>query len=81
LLPEPPPTGPVIGGRVIDVATYAAEADADSDCLVWLFTLLLVGVSAGYGAIAVANTLLMAAAGRRRDFRVLRLCGDHSHGR
>jgi putative ABC transport system permease protein len=65
----------MVGARVVDVATYAAEADAADDRLVWLFTLLLVGVSAGYGIIAVANTLLMAAAGRRRDLRVLRLSG------
>jgi putative ABC transport system permease protein len=64
-----------VGARVVDVATYAAEADADEDRLVWLFTLLLVAVSAGYGSIAVASTLLMAAAARRRDFRVLRLSG------
>lgn len=65
----------LVGARVVAVATYAAEADAAEDRLVWLFTLLLIGVSAGYGIIAVANTLLMAAAGRRRDLRVLRLTG------
>ncbi|MET7394440.1 ABC transporter permease [Dactylosporangium sp. NPDC005572] len=63
------------GARVVDVATWAAEADAEEDRLVWVFTLLLIGVSAGYGAIAVANTLLMAAAGRAPDLRVLRLTG------
>jgi putative ABC transport system permease protein len=57
------------------VAAYAAGADAESDRLVWLFTVLLVAVSAGYGAIAVANTLLLAAVGRREDFRVLWRCG------
>jgi putative ABC transport system permease protein len=69
------PAGDRPGARVVDVATYAAEADAEEDRLVWLFTLLLVGVSAGYGLIAVANTLLMAAAGRRHDQLVLRLTG------
>jgi putative ABC transport system permease protein len=73
-------TGPVslppgAGARLIDVATYAAEADRAEDRLVWIFTLLLIGVSAGYGAIAVANTLLMSAASRRHDYRVLRLSG------
>lgn len=63
------------GARIIDLATYAAEADSAEDRLVWLATLLLIGVSAGYGAIAVTNTLLMAAAGRRSDLRVLRLAG------
>ncbi|WP_433211984.1 FtsX-like permease family protein [Dactylosporangium sp. CS-047395] len=63
------------GARVIDLATWAAEADSAEDRLVWLFTLMLIGVSAGYGAIAVANTLLMAAQGRAADLRVMRLAG------
>ncbi|GIF03956.1 FtsX-like permease family protein [Actinoplanes siamensis] len=63
------------GARVIDVRTWAAEADSAEDHLVWLFTLMLIGVSAGYGAIAVANTLLMAAQGRASDLRVVRLAG------
>ncbi|GAA2850725.1 ABC transporter permease [Actinoplanes cyaneus] len=64
-----------VGARVIDTATWAAEADSAEDRLVWLFTLMLIAVSAGYGAIAVANTLLMAAGGRARDLRVVRLAG------
>ncbi|MFG1882801.1 FtsX-like permease family protein [Micromonospora sp. NPDC049102] len=67
--------GAPLGGRVVDVATWAAEADAAEDRLVWLFTLLLIGVTAGYGAIAVANTLLLAAAGRAADLRLIRLAG------
>lgn len=63
------------GARVVDVATWAAETAGAEDRLVWLFTLLLIGVSAGYGAIAVANTLLTAAAGRAPDLRVIRLAG------
>jgi putative ABC transport system permease protein len=63
------------GARVIDVAKWAAESDSAEDRLVWLFTLMLIGVSAGYGAIAVANTLLMSAAGRAPDLRVIRLAG------
>ncbi|MGC4809026.1 FtsX-like permease family protein [Micromonospora sp. DT228] len=66
---------PPVGARVVDVATWAAEADAAEDRLVWLFTLLLIGVSAGYGAIAVANTVLLAAAGRAADLRLIRLAG------
>ncbi|MBQ1039825.1 ABC transporter permease [Micromonospora sp. C81] len=64
-----------VGARIVDVATWAAEADAAEDRLVWLFTLLLIGVSAGYGAIAVANTLLLAAAGRAADLRLIRMAG------
>ncbi|WP_328424031.1 ABC transporter permease [Micromonospora sp. NBC_00389] len=66
---------PPIGARIVDVAAWAAEADRAEDRLVWLFTLLLIGVSAGYGAIAVANTVLLAAAGRAADLRLVRLAG------
>ncbi|MFI7661091.1 ABC transporter permease [Micromonospora parva] len=66
---------PPVGARILDVPAWAAEADAAEDRLVWLFTLLLVGVSAGYGAIAVANTLLLAAAGRAADLRLIRMAG------
>ncbi|MET9831836.1 hypothetical protein ABZ078_21615 [Streptomyces sp. NPDC006385] len=49
--------------------------DAEEDRLVRFFTLILVAVSAGYTALALAATLLTATAGRVRDFRVLRLSG------
>ncbi|HYN93361.1 MAG TPA: FtsX-like permease family protein, partial [Pilimelia sp.] len=71
--PDALPAG--AGARVIDVGTYAAEVDATEDRLVWVFTLLLIGVSAGYGMLAVANILLIAGVQRRGDFRVLRLAG------
>ncbi|GAA2366404.1 ABC transporter permease [Dactylosporangium salmoneum] len=70
-----PALRPAAGARVVTAAAWAAEADAAEDRLVWLFTLMLIAVSAGYGAIAVANTLFMAAAGRAADLRVLRLAG------
>ncbi|MEV6372492.1 FtsX-like permease family protein [Micromonospora musae] len=69
------PIAPPAGARVVDVATWAAEVDRAEDRLVWLATLLLIGVTAGYGGIAVVNTLLMAAAGRARDLRLIRLAG------
>nr|WP_296067821.1 ABC transporter permease [uncultured Actinoplanes sp.] len=69
---------PGSGARVISTKAYAAEADSAEDRLVWIFTLLLIGVSAGYGAIAVATTLLMAAAARRPDLRLLRRTGATS---
>ncbi len=70
--------GPVpaaLGARAVDVATYAREAGSEEDRLVWIFTLLLVAVSVGYGALAVANTLFMATARRAGDYRLLRLAG------
>jgi putative ABC transport system permease protein len=66
---------PTPGAEVVSVATYARRADAEEDRLVWSFTLLLLGMSAGAGALAVANTLLMATRHRMRDYRVLRLAG------
>jgi putative ABC transport system permease protein len=75
LLPEGTTVPASVGARVVDVATYARQAGADEDRLVWIFTLLLVGVSVGYGAMAVANTLVMATNYRARDFRQLRLAG------
>ncbi|SDI18077.1 putative ABC transport system permease protein [Sinosporangium album] len=41
----------------------------------WIFTLLLIVVSAGYTGVAIVNTQMMAAAGRARDLTVLRLSG------
>ncbi|WP_208802970.1 ABC transporter permease [Microbispora triticiradicis] len=60
-------------------AAYAmgspAADQAEEDRLVWLFTLLLVGVSAGYSGLAIVNTQVMAASARVREFAVLRLSG------
>jgi putative ABC transport system permease protein len=64
-----------VGARVVDLATWARQADSEEDRLVWIFTLLLIGVSVGSGALAVANTLLMATARRAPDYRQLRLVG------
>jgi putative ABC transport system permease protein len=72
----PAPDGPAgVGARKAAPADLARQADAQDDRLVGTFTLLLLVVSAGAGALAVANTLLMTARGRRPDFRVLRLSG------
>ncbi|GIM94118.1 FtsX-like permease family protein [Paractinoplanes toevensis] len=65
----------VIGARAVDVGTYAREVGTEEDRLVWIFTLLLIGVSVGYGALAVANTLFMATGRRAPDYRLLRLAG------
>ncbi|MFI7487957.1 FtsX-like permease family protein [Micromonospora echinaurantiaca] len=69
------PVDPPAGARVVDVATWAAAADQAEDRLVWSATLLLIAVTAGYGGIAVVNTLLAAAAGRAADLRLIRLAG------
>ena len=64
-----------LGARLVGVADYAASRDAEEDRLVWIFTLILIGISAGYTALAVANTLLMATGHRTRDFFVLLRAG------
>ncbi|MER6142104.1 ABC transporter permease [Streptomyces sparsogenes] len=64
-----------LGAEEVGVAAYAGRADAEEDRLVEVFTLLLVGMSAGCTGLAVANTLLMATADRLRDLRLLRLSG------
>ncbi|MEO3756310.1 FtsX-like permease family protein [Streptomyces sp. B6B3] len=69
-----PPTAE-LGAREVSVAAYAGSADAQEDRLVWTFTLILVAMTAGYTAIAVASTLLAATADRARDLRTLRLSG------
>ncbi|MEV7011612.1 ABC transporter permease [Streptosporangium sp. NPDC051022] len=63
------------GGRRLDVAAYAANSDAEEDRLVWLFTLILVGMAVAYTGISIAGTLAMATSGRVPDFRVLRMSG------
>ncbi|MEV4299682.1 ABC transporter permease [Microbispora rosea] len=68
------PAGMVFpGARTVSVADRAAGDQAEEDRLVWLFTLLLVGVSAGYSGLAIVNTQVMAASARAREFAVLRL--------
>ncbi|MFF7247226.1 ABC transporter permease [Embleya sp. NPDC008237] len=64
-----------LGLRETSVAAYARRADAEEDRLIDMFTLMLVATTAGYTALAIGNTLLMAGAGRVADFRVLRLSG------
>ena len=56
-----------LGAKLIGANEYAAMADAEEDHLVWMFTLILVGMAGGFTIIAVANTLLMAAVSRRPE--------------
>ena len=62
---------PVPGTKLISAAEYAAIADAEEDRLVWMFTLVLVGMAGGFTIIAVANTLLMASVSRRPELLAL----------
>lgn len=70
-----PPGDAGLGARRAAPADLARQKEADDDRLVATFTMLLLAVSAGAGALAVANTLLMTTRYRRPDYRVLRLSG------
>nr|WP_260408399.1 ABC transporter permease [Planomonospora venezuelensis] len=78
VLLDGPVRGEVPGGRVLGAEAYARNAGDEEDRLVWVFTLILVGMAVGYTGLAVANTMVMATAGRAADFRVLRLSGATS---
>ena len=73
MLTDPPV--PAAGARALPVHDFVMEEVAEEGRLVDLFLLALIGLTAGYTAIAVANTLLMATAARRGEFRALRLAG------
>jgi putative ABC transport system permease protein len=69
---DPQPAG---GARVMSARDYAREQVDEEGDLVDLFLWVLIGLTSGYTAIAVSNTLLMATAARRPEFRALRLAG------
>ncbi|GIG61532.1 hypothetical protein Lfu02_59040 [Longispora fulva] len=64
-----------LGATAVAGKDYESDSSARDDVLVRIFVLTLIGLSVGYTGIAIANTLVMATAGRRRDFAVLRLSG------
>ncbi|MFC7241655.1 FtsX-like permease family protein [Catellatospora aurea] len=64
-----------LGARPLSAAAYAASGQDEDDRLVWVFTALLIGVSAGFALLAVVNTMLMSTTGRAGDLRVLKLSG------
>jgi putative ABC transport system permease protein len=73
LLNGPPRAAP--GGRVLSARDYV-QIDIDEEGqLIDLFLLVLIGLAVGYTGLAVANTLLMATAARRPEFRTMRLAG------
>ncbi len=63
------------GAKVVDAATFAEAEYSEDTRLLWLFTMVLVGLSVGYTGISIINTMAMAGAGRRVDLRVLRQAG------
>jgi putative ABC transport system permease protein len=63
------------GARAMPVGDFVREEIGEEGQLVDLFLWALIGLTAGYTGIAVGNTLLMATAARRSEFRALRLAG------
>ncbi|MEV4348726.1 ABC transporter permease [Actinoplanes sp. NPDC049596] len=72
--PAPSGSAPA-GAKIADPGDMARQADAEDDRLIGAFTMLLLAVSAGAGALAVANTLLMTARRRGPDHRALHRAG------
>jgi len=69
------PAVPATGMRVLTARGYAQlEIDAEGK-IIDLFLAVLLSLGVGYTGVAVANTLLMATAARRAEFRALRLAG------
>ncbi|UYM07624.1 ABC transporter permease [Solicola gregarius] len=54
---------------------YESADNADEGRLLRLFVVVLLGLSMGFTALAIANTMLMATGERRSDFGVLRMVG------
>lgn len=69
------PAVPATGLRVLTARDYVRlDIDAEGR-IIEIFLLVLLGLGVGYTGLAVANTLLMATAARRGEFRALRLAG------
>jgi putative ABC transport system permease protein len=73
LLDGPPRPAP--GLRAMSARDYVRiDIDAENE-IVDIFLAVLLGLGVGYTGLAVGNTLLMATAARRPEFRALRLAG------
>jgi len=63
------------GGALIPAAGYFSAAASQQDHLTRVLLLAVLGLALAYSAIAIANTLIMATAGRKREMGMLRLAG------
>jgi putative ABC transport system permease protein len=63
------------GARLMSAQAYVQGLLDKEGRLIDLFLVVLIGLTVGYTGLAVANTLLMATAARRAEFRALRLTG------
>ncbi|UPK75297.1 ABC transporter permease [Nocardioidaceae bacterium SCSIO 66511] len=60
---------------VLSTDSYESVDNADEERLLRLFVVVLLALSTGFTALAIANTMLMATGERRHDFGVLRMAG------
>lgn len=61
--------------QIASEAAYFDHAQARLQAQTRTAALVILGISVGYSLIAVANTLIIAAAGRRREFALLSMAG------
>ncbi|MFF2330930.1 MULTISPECIES: FtsX-like permease family protein [unclassified Streptomyces] len=69
------PASAVPGTAVHDAVRYALDDYATDAKLTDSLAVMLIVVAVGYSGIAVANSMAMAAHGRRRDFAVMKSAG------
>ncbi|MFI5935398.1 FtsX-like permease family protein [Actinoplanes sp. NPDC051494] len=69
------PAVPAAGLKELTSAEYVRARIDEEDQIIQLFLVVLVSLTVGYTGVAVANTLLMATAARRGEFRAVRLAG------
>jgi putative ABC transport system permease protein len=69
------PAGPAPGLRAMSARDYVRIDIEAEERIVDIFLAVLLGLGVGYTGLAVGNTLLMATAARRPEFRALRLAG------
>ncbi|MEV8322774.1 ABC transporter permease [Kitasatospora sp. NPDC056731] len=67
-----PPAADRLGGELTDARAPGPDPGAH---YAWIATTTILGPALLYALIAIANTMVMSAADRRRDFAVLRLAG------
>ncbi|WP_432985765.1 FtsX-like permease family protein [Dactylosporangium sp. CA-233914] len=66
---------PSPGAERMTARQYVEREAAEEGDLIELFLAVLLGISVGYTALSVANTLLMATNARRHEFRTLHRAG------
>ena len=68
-----------LGGQLVPTDTYLSTMDAEFDRLARLALLAVIGMALAYTGISIANTQLMAVAGRANELATLRLLGATPH--